>query len=82
MEMATSIPHAHTNGIVIRANRVREIRLEELMTQEQLAHKARLALRTIHSVEKGIPCRVTTMRKILLALGRRFEDRQDVFPEC
>ena len=63
-------------------NRVRELRMQELMTQEQLAHKARLALRTIHSVEKGMACRMTTKRKILLALGRRFEDRHEVFPDC
>jgi DNA-binding XRE family transcriptional regulator len=61
-------------------NRVREIRENRLMTQAQLARKAKVALRTIHSVEKGMNCRMDTKRKILLALGMRFEDKEFVFP--
>ena len=53
-------------------NRVRELREHKLMTQSQLARKAQVALRTIHSVEKGLNCRMDTKRKILLALGLRF----------
>jgi DNA-binding XRE family transcriptional regulator len=64
----------------IRKNRVREIRENRLMTQAQLAKKAKVALRTIHSVEKGMNCRMDTKRKILLALGLRFEDKDHVFP--
>ncbi len=61
-------------------NRVRELRENKLMTQAQLARKARVALRTIHSVEKGMNCRMDTKRKILIALGLRFEDKDLVFP--
>lgn len=61
-------------------NRVRELRENRLMTQAQLARKAKVALRTIHSVEKGMNCRMDTKRKILLALGMRFEDKDYVFP--
>jgi DNA-binding XRE family transcriptional regulator len=68
-----------TEQNVVR-NRVREIREHKLMTQSQLARKARIALRTIHSVEKGLNCRMDTKRKILLALGLRFEDKDLVFP--
>jgi DNA-binding XRE family transcriptional regulator len=64
----------------LRKNRVRELRENRLMTQAQLARKAKVALRTIHSVEKGMNCRMDTKRKILLALGLRFEDRDKVFP--
>lgn len=60
-------------------NRVRELREDRLMTQAQLAKRARVALRTIHSVEKGMNCRMDTKRKILLALGLRFEDKGQVF---
>jgi DNA-binding XRE family transcriptional regulator len=63
-----------------RPNRVRELRENRLMTQSQLARKAKVALRTIHSVEKGMNCRMDTKRKILLALGMRFEDKDHVFP--
>ncbi|MDJ0867546.1 MAG: helix-turn-helix transcriptional regulator [Myxococcota bacterium] len=64
----------------IQRNRVRELRENRLMTQAQLARKAKVALRTIHSVEKGMNCRMDTKRKILLALGMRFEDKDYVFP--
>jgi DNA-binding XRE family transcriptional regulator len=64
----------------MRQNRVRELRENRLMTQAQLARKAKVALRTIHSVEKGMNCRMDTKRKILLALGLRFEDKDHVFP--
>ena len=63
-------------------NRVRELRENRLMTQAQLARKAKVALRTIHSVEKGMNCRMDTKRKILLALGLRFEDKDHVFPSA
>jgi DNA-binding XRE family transcriptional regulator len=68
------------SGVSTRGNRVRELRENKLMTQAQLARKARVALRTIHSVEKGMNCRMDTKRKILLALGLRFEDKDMVFP--
>ncbi len=61
-------------------NRVRELRENKLMTQAQLARKAKVALRTIHSVEKGMNCRMDTKRKILLALGLSFEEKDQVFP--
>jgi DNA-binding XRE family transcriptional regulator len=75
---------AHGNGADMaqshrKRNRVRELRENKLMTQAQLAKKARVALRTIHSVEKGMNCRMDTKRKILLALGLRFEDKDQVF---
>ncbi len=50
------------------------------MTQAHLARKARVALRTIHSVEKGMNCRIDTKRKILLALGFPFDQKDKVFP--
>ena len=68
------------SGLSTIGNRVREMRENKLMTQSQLARKARVALRTIHSVEKGMNCRMDTKRKILLALGLRFEDKDMVFP--
>ncbi len=69
------------NGsMLVRRNRVRELRENRLMTQAQLAKKAKVALRTIHSVEKGMNCRMDTKRKILLAFGLRFEDKDQVFP--
>lgn len=70
----------HDEQALACLNRVRELRENRLMTQAQLARKAKVALRTIHSVEKGMNCRMDTKRKILLALGLRFEDKDYVFP--
>ncbi len=76
-------PQHSMNGSSLEArtkrNRVRELREDKLMTQAQLAKKARVALRTIHSVEKGMNCRMDTKRKILLALGIPFEHKGQVF---
>ena len=69
-----------SSGVSTRGNRVRELRENKLMTQAQLARKAKVALRTIHSVEKGMNCRMDTKRKILLALGMSFEEKDQVFP--
>ena len=75
-----SMGNSGNGGMSTRKNRVREFRENKLMTQAQLARKAKVALRTIHSVEKGMNCRMDTKRKILLALGLRFEDKDLVFP--
>ena len=73
----------HQNGFSVpsqaKRNRVRELRENKLMTQAQLAKRAKVALRTIHSVEKGMNCRMDTKRKILLALGVPFEQKGEVF---
>ena len=79
-----AMEHSHQsyNGSLLqdqKRNRVRELRENKLMTQAQLAKKARVALRTIHSVEKGMNCRMDTKRKILLALGVPFEQKGEVF---
>jgi DNA-binding XRE family transcriptional regulator len=61
-------------------NRVREVREHRLMTQADLARRARVALRTVHSVEKGMNCRLDTKRKLLAALAMPFESRDQLFP--
>jgi len=61
-------------------NRVRELRLDRLMTQSELAQKAKLALRTVLSIEKGRECRLDTKRKILRALRISLVDKELVFP--
>ena len=80
MEHSTQQDASQEAQALRKRNRVRELRENKLMTQAQLARKAKVALRTIHSVEKGMNCRMDTKRKILLALGLRFEDKELVFP--
>ena len=65
----------------VRKNRVRELRENRLMTQAQLARKAKVALRTIHSVEKGMNCRMDTKRKIIEALGLKIVEKDKVFSD-
>ncbi len=62
------------------ANRVREIREEQLMTREELARRASVSLRTIWSVEAGHECRLETKRAILRALGIPRNQHRVVFP--
>jgi len=83
MEYPDTTYHYDENFLAERdriKNRVREIRKNRLMTQSQLADRASLARRTIHSVEKGASCRLDTKRKILMGLGLTFDDRDIVFP--
>lgn len=60
-------------------NNVRKIREALLMSKAELARKAGVSLPTIDSVEKGRPCRMDTMRKIILALGYSVSEKDKVF---
>ena len=62
-------------------NRVKEIRESLLMSKAELARKAGVSPLTIDRIEKGAPCRMATMRKIILALDLDVTDRERVFPE-
>jgi DNA-binding XRE family transcriptional regulator len=50
-----------------------------MMSKAELARKAGLSTLTIDRVEAGRPCRLDTKRKILLALGLRITDKDQVF---
>lgn len=60
-------------------NRIRAARQALGWTQNELAQKAGVSARTIHAVEKGRPCRQTTKRQILNALGVPWEMRDEYF---
>lgn len=51
------------------------------MTKAELARKAGVSPLTIDRIERGEPCRISTMRKLILALGLKLEDRPLVFPD-
>ncbi len=61
-------------------NKVREIRESLLMSKAELARKARVSPLTVDRIERGEPCRMSTMRKVILALGLKLSDREKVFP--
>jgi DNA-binding XRE family transcriptional regulator len=50
-----------------------------MMSKAELARKAGLSSLTIDRVEAGRPCRLDTKRKILLALGLRVSEKDQVF---
>jgi DNA-binding XRE family transcriptional regulator len=64
-----------------KANRLRETRIEKMMSKAELARRANLSVLTIDRVEKGLGCRMDTKRKILEALGLSLADRVRVFGE-
>lgn len=64
-----------------RENNVRKLRTERMMSKAELARRAGLSTLTIDRVEKGMPCRMDTKRKILEALGLTPSDRVAVFGE-
>ncbi len=68
----------HPQQYAVR-NRLRELRESRLMTQVQLAKKAKVAVRTIQSVEKGMDCRMVTKRKLLYAFDLSLDQMGQLF---
>ncbi len=62
-------------------NQVREIREAQLTSKAELARKAGVSPVTIDRIENGEECRMSTKRKIILALGLKLTDRNEVFPD-
>ncbi len=65
--------------MVVPRNNVQRYRESLMMSKAELARKAGLSSLTIDRVEAGRPCRLDTKRKILLALGLRVTDKDQVF---
>ena len=60
-------------------NNVRKLRMERMVSKAELARRAGLSTLTLDRVERGMPCRMDTKRKILEALGLGPQDRVKVF---
>jgi len=63
----------------VPSNHVQRYREARMMSKAELARKAGLSTLTIDRIEAGRPCRLDTKRKILLALGLRISDKDQVF---
>ena len=63
------------------SNNLRKIRLAMLLGKTELARLSGLSLLTIDRIEKGMKCRTETQRKILLALGIKFDQKHRVFKQ-
>jgi DNA-binding XRE family transcriptional regulator len=75
---ATSSAHANSARSRLK-NRVRHLREDRLLSKAELARKAGISALTVDRIERGKPCRMDTKRKIILALGMRIEDKNEVF---
>lgn len=62
-----------------KKNRVQQLREERLLSKAELARRSGLSVLTIDRVERGGPCRLDTKRKIILALGLKVTDKDQVF---
>lgn len=58
---------------------LKDIRESLLMSKTELARKANVSPITIARIEKGLPCRMETKRKILLALGLDLSEKHKIF---
>lgn len=61
------------------ANNVQRFRESQMMSKAELARKAGLSTLTIDRIEAGRPCRLDTKRKLLVALGLRITDKDQIF---
>jgi len=60
-------------------NDLKKIRESLMISRSELARKANISPITITRIENGMPCRMETQRKIILALGYKISDKNKVF---
>ncbi|KJS30735.1 MAG: XRE family transcriptional regulator [Desulfatitalea sp. BRH_c12] len=60
-------------------NLLRKTREALLLSKSELAREADVSPITIARIEQGMPCRMATKRKILLALGYSLTDAEKIF---
>ena len=65
----------------MRTNSLKKTRESMLMSKAELARMANVSPITITRIEKGMPCRMDTKRKILLALGLKPADKHQIFKD-
>ncbi len=52
-----------------------------MISKAELAKKASISPITITRIENGMPCRMETKRKVILALGYEISDKNRVFSD-
>ena len=62
-------------------NNLKTVRESFLMSKTELAKQAEISPITISRIERGLPCRMETQRKILLALGLKLSDKPKIFKD-
>jgi DNA-binding XRE family transcriptional regulator len=61
-------------------NNLKKFREELMMSKTELARKANVSPITIARIENGKHCRLETMRKIIIGLGKTLSDKDIIFP--
>ena len=51
-----------------------------MISKAELARKAKVSPITIARIENGMACRLETMRKIIIGLGKKLSDKDMIFP--
>ncbi len=64
-----------------KKNYVRKVRESKMMSKAELASYANVSVQTIDRIEKGCECRLSTKRKIIMALEYKLEQKNKIFPE-
>jgi len=62
-------------------NSLRKIRESLMISKAELAKKAKISPMTITRIENGMPCRMETKRKVILALGYEVSDKKRIFSD-
>jgi DNA-binding XRE family transcriptional regulator len=60
-------------------NSLKKIRESLMMSKSELAREANVSPITISRIEDGMPCRMETKRKIILAMGFKLSDKDKIF---
>ncbi|MCP4370827.1 MAG: helix-turn-helix transcriptional regulator [Deltaproteobacteria bacterium] len=60
-------------------NLLKKTRESLLMSKAELAREAKVSPITIARIENGLPCRMETKRKIILALGFDLSEKNKIF---
>ncbi|MBT0652827.1 helix-turn-helix transcriptional regulator [Geomobilimonas luticola] len=62
-------------------NNVKKLRERKMISKAELARLAGVSPVTIDRIEGGMPCRMETKRKIILALGYSLTEKDKVFQD-
>jgi DNA-binding XRE family transcriptional regulator len=65
----------------MQKNSLKKVREARLMSKTELARTAGVSPITISRIENGLPCRMATQRKIILALGLKLSDKRKIFKD-
>jgi len=82
VKLSIAIPSLNQTGFwdqKMSDNFLRQIRESLMISKGELAKKANISPITITRIENGMPCRMETKRKVILALGYEISDKNRVF---